>query len=92
MGQLSLLVHNGFEAIEIEHESPKLGFEIVQDADDASLSCTNFRIAVNGQVRHFFIVYNCKDAYPLFCQFKADAIKVFNNNGEFTAEFLQYCK
>lgn len=92
MGLLSLKILDRMlpDGIEIEVEENGAPFQInLSDAGD--LIVTNYKIIINGDDGIFYTIYNSKENYPFFCYCANDNndVRVFNEAGVFTEEFVQ---
>ena len=93
MGQLALkildkAVPEGISIIIDENGKP---FDIVQDESDGSLCVLNYRTTINKKRAIFQTKLNAKGNYPFYCQVaNVDEVLVFDENGEFTAEFVNH--
>lgn len=89
LGQLALHIHDGAKKLPLvlAHDEPESGFRIDQNRSDASLYCENLELTCGFRLVGLRLPYNSRDAYPL--QFWADDIegRVFDEAGEFSAEF-----
>lgn len=90
IGQVMLLAHDHNLPIEF-NLVPDLGyngFVIDQYESDGSLYVANHDFTINGDVYHICIPLNSRDNYPLKISVGGEEFDVFNENGEFTSEFL----
>ena len=77
------------EGIGIEIEGEGQPFNIVL-LKDGSLVVDNYPILLNGMYVKFKTTYNSKSNYPFFAEHKNCDIPVFDDNGEFDEEFINY--
>lgn len=92
MGRLALL--------ELDNMAPKTlsildngePFRIGQIEYDGSITITNWEVRIKGEPHIFKTSMNSKYNYPLYVETDEDEIEVFNEQGELTKEFINYCK
>lgn len=96
LGQLVLILHDGVDrrrraapAITFEMVNEDLGFDIQQDESTGDLSCDNLLFQFRGEELQFHSAYNSKELYPLYCEIDGTEYPVFNDDGSFTAQFLE---
>ena len=92
MGRLLLLMHD-------EQTPCKMGYDVMYDEpfkidllDEGSLTISNLQISMNGKLILFKTTYNSKAEYPLFAQHDLVDYEVFDEQGEFTEEFIGLAK
>jgi hypothetical protein len=90
MGQLAVRILDGRipEGITIEVEEAGEAFDIQLSNEFGCLFVANYPVTVNGEEYFFGTLYNSKDAYPMICYVEYDEILVFDEQGNFTAEFV----
>jgi len=81
VGKLLLLNHNN--QINLEYEFDNTPFNIDFDYIWNGLYITN--IIFNNL--HFYVPYNSKEEWPLYCVYNDEEYSVFSNTGEITNEF-----
>lgn len=91
MGQLVLLIidNMGPDGLTFKHDGEP--FKIVL-FEDGHLNIWNLHFDLKGIMVIFKTNYNSKSNYPLLCQHDSCDYLVFEDNGEFTEEFKQFCK
>lgn len=94
LGRLTLLIHDGMTPVKIGMiEDFRYSSEFkIGLMDDGHLVVTNRQFKIK---EHFVImktVYNCKKPYPLICEHEYVEYPVFDDNGEWTEEFIEFCK
>ena len=62
-------------------------FDIRQNPDDASLSCSNYRLYLGHEEIELFSPYNSKEAYPLIGRFRGEEYYIFAESGDFMPNF-----
>jgi hypothetical protein len=91
LGHLALTLHDyeGRWPLTLNHEDPESGFVIDQDENTGNLYCLNLELT-HGEDRTIGLssVYNSKSPYPLIFSVDDDGDYVFDDNGNFSAEFL----
>ncbi len=94
LGQLALKIHDGVPwPLTIEHETQYggQGFRIGQDQSSGDLFCQNVTVRIAGQLLFLRSSYNSKHPYPLHLSHTEQGeIVVFDDNGEFASEFVQF--
>ena len=91
IGHLCLLIHNG-ETLPVEMNFEHNGepFEIAL-LNDGSLTISNVRITIKNVECVFKTTYNSKSNYPLTVALVYDEYPVFNDQGQFDEEFIEFC-
>lgn len=88
LGQFELCVLdrqcNGLEFVTRFDGGP---FEIVQNEADASLSCSNYRVFLDGDELELFAPYNSKENYPLMGRYRGSEYYIFNEKGNLMPNF-----
>lgn len=101
MGRLSLLIHDQdirlSGILNINHEDERSGFKIEQNEDDGSIYVSNLHVFDNnGTNIYLSTALNGRSNYPLLftydCGFGEKHDFVFDDNGDFTREFLDAIK
>lgn len=94
MGQLSLKILDCQlpDGIDIHIEDSGELFLIHQSEDDGSLYISNYQVGINGIRVRMKTKYNSKDNYPLYCESYWDEILVFDEQGNFSQEFIEHFK
>jgi hypothetical protein len=90
IGQLCLLIHNNDTPVEMSFEHNRESFKI-ELLMEGSLTITNVIISIKNKPYMFKTTYNSKSNYPLFVVDGYDEYPVFDNNGEFDEEFIEFC-
>ena len=89
LGVLTLLIHDNQapEGLEVEqlNNSFKIGL-----TNDGSLKTNSLQFTYKNQVLEFQTTYNSKSNFPLYCYFDYCEYLVFDENGNFENEFLDF--
>lgn len=90
-GQLSLkmLDNQVPEGVNISIEESGEPFDICLSSE-GGLYIANYETTINNVPVIFVTTYNSKSAYPFFCQYDYCDYEVFNEDGEFTEEFINF--
>lgn len=93
LGQLSLKILDDLlpEGIKIEIDECGEKFDI-ELTNDGRLYLCNYQVTVNNVYVSMSTTYNSKDNYPLICFHDDTEIPVFDDNANFTDEFIQFAK
>lgn len=91
IGRLVLLIHDGKEVNGMTFKHDGEPFEIDQLEDDGALYITNLRFILKGKQLLFKSAYNSKANYPLYLYFDYCEYLVFDEAGEYTDEFIDFC-
>lgn len=93
MGRLILKIHEKKTPCEMRFEHDGSQFQIVLN-DAGDLQVANVIVYIKGTSYSFHTTYNSKSNYPLFVWDHDDMAEteVFDENGEFTQEFVEFCK
>lgn len=62
----------------------------IQMSHDGYLTIDNYETTLNNIPVIFKTTYNSKFAYPFFCEYDYVDYEVFDDNGEFTKEFINF--
>lgn len=97
LGQVALILHDyeGRYPVALDHTDEDQGFVIDQNESTGDLYCTNLRlIRHNGEEITLSSQYNSKSTYPLWFEANdgQDCGEVFDDNGQFTREFVAATK
>ncbi len=98
IGRLCLLIHDNKAPEELSFEETEEGDRFkIELIESGELFVSNLRFYVKGAINNDGIVtfktaYNSKEPYPLFMEYCFDETKVFDDEGEFTEEFLNEIK
>ena len=92
-GQLSLKILDNKlpEGININISENGKRF-LIELSDCGSLYIKNYSTEVNGILVRFKSTYNSKSNFPFYCEYNYCDYEVFNDNGEFTSEFIEFAK
>lgn len=75
-----------------EFHGPAYGsdpFYIDQDPSDGSINCTNVDLLLDGsETVILFRPLNARNKWPLWARFQDDDVRVFDEDGELTREFV----
>lgn len=91
IGNLCLKIHHRQTPVEMSFEENLQPFEIAL-MDEGSLVLTNVQIAIKRKLYRFKTVYNSKANYPLYVEKDNCEYLVFNEDGHFSYEFIDFCK
>jgi len=91
LGLLTLKIH--------DNQAPK-GLKVEQIDDlfaigltqDGSLQCGSLEFSYNNKVLTFQSTYNSKSNFPFYCYFDYCEYLVFDENGHFDLEFIDFLK
>ncbi len=86
------LVDDMLQGIAYEHVDNDRGFLIRQDMSSGDLRCENLRFFHQRRMLDFHLPYGNQEPWPLICTLPLtdEEVSVFDDNGSFTPEFLQY--
>ena len=84
----NLTIKNGELGTGIEIDENGESFDI-QLSDDGILFVSNYSFELNGVDLSFGTRYNSKSNYPLVLSYCYEEVDVFDENGNYTSEFLQ---
>ncbi len=91
IGKLCLLIHDELVPVKMglsdNGESFKVGM-----LQEGSLTIQNLEISIKKKVYTFKTTYNGKSNYPLFVENDYCDYRVFDENGNFDEEFIEFCK
>ncbi len=91
MGLLSLKILDGLTPCSILIDECGEPFKI-ERTDEGGLYVSNYKITVNGIPCHFFTTSNNKEPYPFYVYIhNYEEIPVFDDAGEFSPEFIEFC-
>ena len=92
MGRLSIkILDNDLpEGVSIKIDENGEPFDIVLDGVISKLYVSNYKTTVNDVEVKFGTEYNSKSNYPLYLIYGYDEIEVFDDNGDFSDEFVDY--
>lgn len=88
MGRLCLLIHDRQTPVEMSFEEIdkfKIGL-----MDEGCLTIVNLPITIKGIPLIFKTIYNSKNQYPLFVEHEYCDYLVFNEDGNFASEFINF--
>lgn len=96
LGKLSLNILDSVQGVapylEEVFQNHDLGFAIVQNEHDGSLSSATYNVYLKSDLDnpiHLYTPLNCKEPWPLMYELDADVVnQVFNDEGNFTKEFI----
>lgn len=91
LGQLCLNIHNGTIPCKITVEENGSPFDI-RLLDEGALIIDNLTFKIKGIRCYFKTTYNSKSNYPLHCEHNDCEYLVFDEQGNFDEEFIQFCK
>ena len=94
MGLLALKIHDSKTpegiTIEISENGEPVDIDLV--LSDHAISVINYLVTVNGQEVIMKNKYNSRENYPMYCEVDEEDFLVFNEQGEFTTEFIERFK
>lgn len=92
LGQISLLVHDGYINAQFEEEETNTGFQIDLDLNNGYLYCQNYTLFTNnGTPVQIGTAYNSKEPFPLyFYDEENEYLLALTNDGKPTPEFTKY--
>ena len=91
MGVLCLAILDNKTPCKMESEHNGETFEVVL-LQEGSLTISNIQIIVKGLELTFKTTYNSKANYPLYVEYNEEDFEVFNEQGEFSKDFINLCK
>lgn len=90
MGQLALKILDRQTPCEISIKESGKPFEVAL-LDEGSLTVINYPVTVKGIILTFKTTYNSKGAFPFYCEYDYTDYTVFDDNGNFDDEFINFC-
>lgn len=91
MGHLVLKILDRKTPVEMTNSENGKAFKVVQFEEDGGLAIANLDIKIKGKSFIFKTVYNSKHNYPLLLYYEWCEYPVFDDKGEFTDEFIEFC-
>ena len=91
MGKLCLAILDNNAPINMTFVDHGMPF-MIGLIDEGSLTIKNLSIFIDHQLYLFKTTYNSKSNYPLFVQYDYCDYKVFNEDGDWDEEFLNFIK
>lgn len=91
IGKLCLLILDGLVPVKMSYEENGEPFQIGMTGD-GYLTVTNLEIYVKNKPYRFKTNYNSKSNYTLFLEHEDNDYRVFDEDGNFDTEFLEFCK
>ena len=96
LGRIALLIHDGRDqhnnstpqSLRIDFDNQ--AFQIEQDAGSGALFCRNLVVFAGEHKVEIVHPYNSKENYPVIFEGDEDEGDVFNDDGSFTQEFINY--
>ncbi len=94
LGQFELLCNHKSNPLGIEtsHDEQEGEFQVVQNQMDGSLSVLNYSAFLHGDEIQLFTPYNSKSPYPLYGAFRGNVYGVFDEEGNWSTEFIETLK
>jgi hypothetical protein len=90
LGRLSLrLLDYPIEGVSLELDHPASGFNIIQDPNDGSIFVSNLWLVKSGKFL-LFRPLNDRSKWPLYVTLLEDDLRVFNEDGSLSEEFLEW--
>lgn len=90
IGHLVLLIHDGFGLNNLAFEHDGEPFKIAL-LDTGHLCITNVHFNIRGKAIFFKTLYNSKRTYPLYFEYDYCEESVFDEQGNYTPEFIEFC-
>lgn len=92
IGQLCLKIHDNQTPVKMSVEQNQEGepFEIGL-LEEGALCILNLNISIQDKVFIFKTTYNSKANYPLYLDYDYCDYEVFDDKGEFTQTFIDFC-
>jgi hypothetical protein len=91
IGRLCLLIHDNQVPVPMRFKHNGSAFNVVQSID-GDLMLTNVLIYIKDKEFDFKTHLNSKSNYSLYLyDEEAGIVDVFEDNGEFTSEFIEFC-
>mgnify|MGYP001596767171 CR=1 FL=1 len=91
MGRLCLMIHDRVCPCEMRFTDNGSPFKTAL-LDEGALTIWNLRIYIKGHLFRFKTTYNSKAIYPLYVEHEYVDYLVFNEQGEFDKEFIDFTK
>ncbi len=91
MGKLCLAILDNATPVEMESHHDGEPF-IIGLSDDGGLRVVNMGITIKGSFYAFKTTQNAKSNYPFYVEHDNCEYLVFNEQGEFDEEFIEFCK
>lgn len=91
IGRLCLLIHDRQTPVEMSFEDTGESFAVGL-LEEGSLHISNLVICIKGKPFLFKTTYNSKASYPLNLEYEYVDYLVFDEAGEFTEEFKEFCE
>ncbi len=95
MGRLCLNILDNKTPVPIKviEEDECAGGFAIHLSHSGDLMIVNIRIKIKDTPVTFWTTYNSKANYPFFCgKDETECIEVFTDDGEYTEDFITYCK
>ncbi len=93
LGRLAVLIHDEMAPKGLSFEQTGGEFRIDQRIAGDLYVRSGIKFMLHGKKLRIHSPYNSKEAYPLLCEDKElGEIEIFNDDGSFSDEFLEYCK
>lgn len=92
LGKLSVMIHDGI--LDADQELLEDDSFKVLLSEENTLFVSNYIVSINGYDIPLYINYNSRTEYPLLFEpidFSVDDTYVFNEKGQLTKNFLEYC-
>lgn len=91
IGRLVILIDDGFalNGMSFNHNGGPFKIGLVADGH---LTVTNIIFEINGVALFFKSGYNSKENYPLLCEHERCEYEIFDEEGKYTDEFVEFCE
>ena len=90
IGRLCLLIHDNNTPVKMSFEETGEPFNIGM-SDCGSLMIVNLEVCIKGEPCVFKTTYNSKSNYPLMLEYDSCEYRVFDEQGEWDSEFMEFC-
>jgi hypothetical protein len=93
LGRISLLITNEFApaGLQLTNLRPTEGFPIDMHAQDGSIYCPHMRLSNKHGLSSLILrPCNSRDPYPVFLEWLDEEVQVFDDDGAFTDELLEW--
>lgn len=90
MGLLIVCIQDEITPAPMSHNEPDEF--VIGLREDGTLCVVNLTICVKRKPFRFHTTYNSKSNYPLFVEHMRAEYRVFNEQGEWDEEFIEFCK
>ena len=93
IGRLCLLIHDNTTPCPMAFVQSEDGEPFnIGLSEEGSLFVTNIHISIKGKIFPFKTTYNSKANYPLYLEYEYCDYLVFDEQGNWDAEFIAFCE